>query len=142
MLAKPVQAPEVRFRIDFAEACSVGAGKIDLLEAIGRFGSLSEAARQMSMSYRRAWLLIDSLNRDFDLPVASTSVGGSGGGGAVLTPFGQQLIEAYRGLEAGVQALAARQLSDVAAHVAASRRSSAGASVAALPRHRIARKLR
>jgi molybdate transport system regulatory protein len=129
--------PEVRFRVDFAPGCSVGVGKIELLEAIGRTGSLSQAARELSMSYRRAWLLVDSLNRQFDAPVASTSVGGSGGGGAVVTAFGQRLVETYRALETGVRALAAAELQVIAGHVAANRNHGAES----LARQRIARRL-
>lgn len=135
--------PEVRFRVDFCEACSVGVGKIELLEAIARAGSLSQAARQMSMSYRRAWLLVDSLNREFDTPVASTSIGGSGGGGAVLTEFGQSLIDAYRALEAGIGTLAARHLRAIAAHVVQPKQdpANAGAAPRIVPRQRLARRL-
>lgn len=135
-------SPEVRFRVDFSEACSVGAGKIELLEAIARTGSLSQAAREMSMSYRRAWLLVDSLNRDFDAPVARTSVGGSGGGGAVLTDFGRELIAAYRALEGGIRELADRKLRSIAGHTTLAKggpeeRGSGGG----VRRQRIARRL-
>ena len=82
----------VRFRVDFGCECSIGIGKIELLEGIARTGSLSEAARQMRMSHRRAWLLLADLNASFDEPVARASTGGRGGGGAVLTPFGERLI--------------------------------------------------
>jgi molybdate transport system regulatory protein len=136
-------SPKVRFRVDFSAACSVGAGKIELLEAIARTGSLSQAARELSMSYRRGWLLVDSLNRDFDTPVARTSVGGSGGGGAVLTDFGHELIAAYRALEAGIQELADRKLRSIAGHIvpaegAPGERGSPGP----VRRQRIARRLR
>jgi molybdate transport system regulatory protein len=97
----------VRFRVDFGSGCSIGIGKIELLEGISRNGSLSEAARQMRMSYRRAWLLLADLNASFDQPVAQASTGGRGGGGAVLTPFGEHLIAGYRKMEAGLEPLAA-----------------------------------
>jgi molybdate transport system regulatory protein len=90
---------DVRLRIDFAPAGSVGPGKIALLEAIEASGSLSQAARELGMSYRRAWGLLDDLNRALREPVASASVGGAGGGGAVLTRFGRELIAAYREVE-------------------------------------------
>ena len=106
-------ALHVRFRVDFGSQCSIGVGKIQLLEAIARTGSLSKAARTMHMSYRRAWLLLADLNTSFNRPVVETKTGGSGGGGAVLTPFGSRLIEGYRKLESGVQPLAKRLLIDV-----------------------------
>ena len=90
---------EVRLRIDFAPSGSVGPGKIALLEAIEASGSLSQAARELGMSYRRAWGLLDDLNRALREPVASASVGGAGGGGAKLTKFGRALIAAYREVE-------------------------------------------
>src|SRR5215475_8899411 len=93
----------VSFRVDFSPNCAVGPGKIALLEHIGRTGSLSEAARRLKMSYRRAWLLLEDLNTSFQQPVAEMSVGGRGGGGASLTPFGTELVSAYRSLEAQIR---------------------------------------
>jgi molybdate transport system regulatory protein len=78
-------APTVRFRVDFGNRCSIGIGKIELLEGIAPTGSISQAAREMRMSYRRAWLLLEDMNVSFDHPVARSSVGGRGGGGVVLT---------------------------------------------------------
>jgi molybdate transport system regulatory protein len=103
----------VRFRVDFANRRSVGIGKIELLEGIARTGSLSQAAREMRMSYRRAWLLLADLNACFDSPVARTSTGGRGGGGAVLTPFGTELVAGYRELESSLRPIAKRCLSGV-----------------------------
>jgi molybdate transport system regulatory protein len=90
----------VSFRVDFSPKCAVGPGKIALLENIGSTGSLSEAARRLKMSYRRAWLLLEDLNTSFQQPVAEMSVGGRGGGGASLTAFGTELVSAYRSFEA------------------------------------------
>jgi molybdate transport system regulatory protein len=103
----------VRFRVDFGDQCSIGVGKIQLLEAIARTGSLSKAARAMNMSYRRAWLLLADLNASFNHPVVQTKTGGTGGGGAVLTPLGGRLIEGYRKLESGLQPLAKRWLEEL-----------------------------
>jgi len=89
----------IRFRIDFKEHCSIGPGKIDLLERIGSTGSLSQAGRELGMSYRRAWLLLDSLNSSFREPVVATSIGGKSGGGAALTKFGAKVVATYRQLE-------------------------------------------
>ena len=70
-----------------------------LLEQIARTGSLSQAARELGMSYRRAWQLLDDLNHSFNEAVATASVGGAGGGGVQLTSFGEELIAAYRDVE-------------------------------------------
>jgi molybdate transport system regulatory protein len=99
--------PAVRFRVDFGRDEAVGPGKIALLEQIGRDGSLSQAARELGMSYRRAWQLLASLNGCFRERVALTAKGGRGGGGARLTPFGELLIRAYREFDAEVQERAA-----------------------------------
>ena len=103
-------APVVRFRIDFAEHSSVGPGKICLLEAIRDAGSLSQGARNIGMSYRRAWLLIESLKQSFREPVTVASTGGKDGGGMLVTEFGEALIKNYRELERDFETLAARRL--------------------------------
>jgi molybdate transport system regulatory protein len=90
---------DIRLRIDFGSASSLGPGKVALLEHIERAGSLSQAARELGLSYRRAWQLLDDLNRSFRDPVASASVGGVGGGGVQLTAFAKELIAAYRRVE-------------------------------------------
>lgn len=115
----------LRFRLDFAPGTSIGPGKIDLLAAIDAEGSLSAAARQIGMSYRRAWLLLDSLNRGFSTPVTSASVGGRGGGGVALTPFGRELVRRYRAFDAEIEAIARRRWSTVSRMAAAPTRASA-----------------
>jgi len=86
-------------RIDFGDDRAIGPGKIRLLELIEAHGSISAAGREMGMSYRRAWLLIDSLNRYFTEPVVAAQVGGARGGGACLTGFGQAVVGHYRAIE-------------------------------------------
>ena len=93
-------------RVDFGAERALGPGKIRLLEAIGKTGSISRAGRALGMSYRRAWLLIDDMNRSFRAPVVATQPGGVQGGGAALTPFGRELIENYRAIEARATAAA------------------------------------
>jgi molybdate transport system regulatory protein len=93
-------------RVDFGADRALGPGKIRLLEAIGKTGSISRGGRALGMSYRRAWLLIDDMNRSFRAPVVATQPGGVKGGGAVLTPFGLELIENYRAIEAQATAAA------------------------------------
>jgi molybdate transport system regulatory protein len=107
----------LRFRVDFGSGCSVGIGKIELLEAIAAAGSLVRAARSMRMSYRRAWLLLHDLNTSFDQPVADASVGGRGGGGVTLTAFGVDLVTGYRRLESGVELMADKYLQEFTGHV-------------------------
>jgi molybdate transport system regulatory protein len=125
----------VRFRVDFGSRCSVGAGKIELLEGIARTGSLSQAARDMRMSYRRAWLLIEDMNVSFDHPVTHASVGGRGGGGVVLTVFGSRLVAGYRRLESSLQPLADTYLEDFGRHIksGAPRRPIKSASIRRKP---------
>jgi molybdate transport system regulatory protein len=97
-------------RIDFGAERALGPGKIRLLEAIGKAGSISRAGRALGMSYRRAWLLIDDMNRCFRAAVVATQPGGVRGGGAALTAFGLQLIENYRAIETQAAAAAMPRL--------------------------------
>ena len=91
--------PRVTIRIDFGDGRHIGHGKIRLLEMIAQHGSISRAAREMGMSYRRAWLLVDNLNRCFREPLVAAQVGGVKGGGASLTAFGRGVVEHYRAIE-------------------------------------------
>lgn len=102
-------------RVDFGSHGALGPGKIRLLELIGAQGSISAAGRAMGMSYRRAWLLVDSLNQAFREPVVATQHGGQGGGGAQLTQAGQALIARYRTMEGALEAAAAEHLAAFAA---------------------------
>lgn len=97
-------------RIDFGGRAAIGPGKARLLELIGEHGSISAAGRAMGMSYRRAWLLVDSLNRAFRNPLVTTQIGGSSGGGAVLTPDGRTVLEHYRAVEAEAETAVAERL--------------------------------
>jgi len=108
-----MQLPAVRFRVDFGRDRAVGPGKVALLEHIGTGGSLSQAARELGMSYRRAWQLLESLNSSFREPAVLTAKGGRGGGGARLTPFGRLLIRVYREFDAEIQKRAARSFRPV-----------------------------
>ena len=80
-------------------AAAMGPGKADLVERIGRTGSISAAAREMGMSYRRAWQLVESLNGTFREPVVTTAIGGRRGGGARVTRFGGRLVVLFRAME-------------------------------------------
>ena len=105
----------VTLRLDFRPGQAIGHGKVRLLEAVRDQGSISAAGRTMGMSYRRAWMLIDELNRMFGEPVVQTKHGGPTGGGAELTPIGRQVIERYRAIEAKAQAASADELAALAA---------------------------
>ncbi len=93
------QRHQLSIRIDLADGGRIGPGKVALLEEIGRSGSISAAGRAMKMSYRRAWQLVEDLNRVVGNAVVETSAGGAGGGGARLTEAGRTLIHEYRALE-------------------------------------------
>ena len=92
---------QFRLRINRKDDIAIGPGKVDLLEAIQAAGSISAAARSVGMSYRRAWLLVDTMNRCFRTPVVEAGAGGEGGGGARLTRLGVEVIERYRRIERG-----------------------------------------
>jgi molybdate transport system regulatory protein len=89
----------VRPRIYIGEKIAIGPGKIDLLRKIAATQSLAAAARELKIPYKRAWLLIDSLNQGFGKPVVETITGGKGGGQTTLTDLGKALIERYLALE-------------------------------------------
>jgi molybdate transport system regulatory protein len=95
----PLSRAALRLRIVFPNERRIGPGKVDLLEAIARTGSISSGARDLGMSYRRAWLLVDEMGKLFKRPIVTTAAGGAHGGGAELTDFGRALIAAYRRIE-------------------------------------------
>ena len=98
-------------RIEFDDEQAIGPGKVRLLEAIRDARSISEAGRVLGMSYRRAWLLVADMNACFGQRVVATQLGGAGGGGAEVTPFGIKLVRAYRTIERQAQRTNARRLS-------------------------------
>jgi molybdate transport system regulatory protein len=87
-------------RIDFEDAEGFGPGKARLLELIEELGSIRSAAAAMSMSYRHAWLLLQSVEDTFGAPVLTTATGGARGGGAKLTELGKTVLARYRSIEA------------------------------------------
>ena len=106
-----MSVPRLSFRIDLPDGAGrVGPGKVRLLELIERHGSISEAARAMRMSYRRAWLLVDDLNRLFAGPLVQAAAGGRSGGGARLTAAGRDVVRRYRAIEDAAGRAAAADL--------------------------------
>lgn len=101
---------ELSIRIDFGPGQRVGPGKIQLLEQIAALGSIAAAGRALGMSYKRAWDLVDEINRIFKQPVLVPKTGGKKGGGAALTPLGVSLISRYRAIEAAASKAAQAQL--------------------------------
>lgn len=128
--------PAIRFRIDFTDEVNLGPGKIALLEAIKTTGSISDAARALGMSYRRAWMLINSLKQGFSETIAVASTGGKGGGGVRVTAFGSSLIKQFRLLEREIGKLGAQRLAEFVPYVVAKQNRPDGA-----PRKQLARKL-
>ena len=103
-----------KIRILIGAVVAIGPGKADLLEAIGRCGSISAAAREMGMSYRRAGLLVDVMNASFAKPLVGTATGGKRGGGAQLTVFGAEVLKRYRTMEANAEQAVAAELKQFA----------------------------
>ena len=110
------RTPVLYLNITFSSGARIGPGKATLLESVRDTGSISGAARAMGMDYKRAWLLLDTLDRAFDTPVVERKTGGPGGGGAALTAFGAELLERYRRMEAEALALAERDLVELQRH--------------------------
>ncbi len=100
----------MRIRIVFGEDEMIGPGKADLLERVDRCGSIAAAGREMGMSYKRAWELIGTLNAMFRAPLVESTRGGPGGGGAVLTELGREVLAQYRAFEADAAADGAARL--------------------------------
>lgn len=96
---QPMNGTRLSIRIDLENGDRIGPGKIALLEAIRDTGSISAGARKIGMSYRRAWLLVEQVNDAFEGPSVASSMGGRHGGGAVLTPVGERVIDIYRSIE-------------------------------------------
>jgi len=107
---KPRQAAMIRPRVYLSDSINIGPGKIDLLLKIDETRSISAAARGLGMTYKRAWLLVDSLNQGLHQPVVETATGGKGGGGTALTPLGRRIVERYVALEARLNSAATDEL--------------------------------
>jgi molybdate transport system regulatory protein len=107
-----------RLRVLLGSAIAMGPGKADLVDAIQRTGSISGAAREMGMSYRRAWLLVEAMNRSFIDPLIEASTGGRGGGGARVTDHGHDVLKRYREMETKAAASVEAEMTAFAALLA------------------------
>lgn len=105
--------PGLTLRVLGRDQPAIGPGKAALLSHIERTGSISAAARAMGMSYRRAWQLVEALNRSFVEPVVLTRVGGGRGGGAVVTAFGRDLARRFHMMEDKASAAIAEDIEDL-----------------------------
>ena len=111
--------PQLSLRIDLDPEGRIGPGKIELLEQIAAFGSISAGARQMSMSYKHAWDLVEEMNQIFGKPVIDTQKGGQKGGGAQLTPIGLALVSRFRAIERAAIAAAEPHIAALQAEIEA-----------------------
>ena len=93
-------SPRLSFRLVLGPDIAIGPGKADLLAAVAETGSISAAGRSMGMSYKKAWYLLDTMNRCFREPLVEASKGGRGHGGATLTAMGREVLDRYRRIEA------------------------------------------
>jgi molybdate transport system regulatory protein len=105
-----VRQAALTIRVDFGAFGYLGPGKIALMELIAKHGSISAAGKEMGMSYRRAWLLVDEINQIFREPLVAKQTGGSGGGGARLTKLGRDVVSRYRAIESAAATAAAGDL--------------------------------
>jgi molybdate transport system regulatory protein len=108
-------ALQPQLRISFKKSIAMGPGKADLLDAIDQTGSISAAARALGMSYRRAWLLVETMNQCFKSPLVETATGGEHGGGALVTELGHEVVRRYRAMETKAAASVSREMGDFVA---------------------------
>lgn len=105
----------IKIRIPYGTLSAIGPGKADLLETIDRRGSISAAAKDMGMSYKRAWDLVDTMNHAFREPLVVTATGGSHGGGAQISEFGYEVLRRYREIESKANASIATEARELTA---------------------------
>lgn len=107
----------LKIRIEHRAVVAIGPGKAALLDSIGRCGSISAAARDMGMSYRRAWELVDVMNHSFTGPLVRTQPGGGKQGGAQVTELGLHILASYRRLMAAALAACEPELAEIGRHL-------------------------
>lgn len=104
---------KIQARLMLDDEIAFGPGKADLLDAIASAGSISAAGKQLGMSYRRTWLLVDAMNRCFQQPLVETATGGVQGGGTRLTDYGIDVLKRYRQLQAEIQQISAQHFPEL-----------------------------
>jgi molybdate transport system regulatory protein len=119
--ARPL--PSLSVRIDLDAEGRIGPGKIQLLENIHTCGSISAAGRAMDMSYKRAWDLVDEINRICRHAAVARQTGGKNGGGAILTPFGMSLVTRYRKIERDAASAVRKDLQALRTDIGRSRKA-------------------
>ncbi len=107
---RDAEAPGLKLRLLLGDMIALGPGKADLLEAIGKTGSISAAGRELGIGYRRAWALVDAMNQCFRKPLVEAAPGGSRGGGAQVTVLGKEVLRAYRRMVENAETAAAPEL--------------------------------
>ena len=120
--SSPRLLPSLSVRIDLDREGRIGPGKIRLLENIESCGSISAAGRAMKMSYKRAWDLVDEINRICQRAAVERQTGGKNGGGAMLTPFGMSLVARYRKIERSAESAARKELQALRADIGVGRK--------------------
>jgi len=110
-MPKPARYPGLTLRVLTTRVPAMGPGKAALIEAIDRSGSISGAAREMEMSYRRAWQLVEAINSSFKEPLVVTATGGKQGGGAVVSDLGREVVKRFRAMEVKASASIASDIS-------------------------------
>jgi molybdate transport system regulatory protein len=131
---RSMETLKLTLRVELGGGRALGPGKIRLLEAIDKTGSISQAGRSLGMSYRRAWLLVDDMSNSFRDPVIDARQGGACGGGTTLAPLGKKLVERYRAIEAAALAATSKHLHDIKASLKASQASRLPTSIKRPPR--------
>jgi molybdate transport system regulatory protein len=116
--------PALSVRIDLDSEGRIGPGKIQLLENIRELGSISAAGRAMDMSYKRAWDLVDEINRICRQAAVERQTGGKNGGGAVLTPFGVSLVSRYRKIERDAATAVRKELAALQTDIGRAKKSA------------------
>jgi len=116
--SRPPAPPGLRIRLVLAPGFMIGPGKADLLQGIAETGSIAAAGRGMKMSYKRAWLLVETLNAGFRAPLVTATRGGRSRGGAELTGLGREGLAAYRAMEAKAAAAAEAEITTLRAAAA------------------------